>query len=131
MSRVASYKGLGAPASLIEIVTPGSTTYTLSDDQQNKLLCFKTGAAQINLPTPEEGMIFNIFFLESPTQGSTATKVLSSGYDILCAATTAKGVANGSTAENGVGIRLIGLNGTRWLADRFGGSTLPITSTTT
>ena len=132
MSNKASYMGLGAPQSQVEIVSPGSTSYDLSLDQQGKLLAFNTGAAQINLPAPEAGMVYNIFFLASPTQASTATKIISSGdYDILCAATTAQAVANESTAENGVGISLFAINEFRWVASRFGGSTLNINSTTT
>jgi len=78
-------------------------------------------------------MVYNIIFLESPTQASTPTKIISSGdnYDILCDASTAQAVTNETTAENGVGISLIAITDFRWVASRFGGSTLNINSTST
>ncbi len=131
MSKLASYMGLGSPQSNVEIVSPASTSYALTLNQQGKLLAFETGAAQINLPAPETGMVYNILFLAGPTQATTPTKIDSSGYDILCDASTAKAVCNETTVENGVGISLFAINEFRWVASRFGGSTLNINSTTT
>ena len=130
MGNLASYKGLGAPNAAVEFLSTASTAVNLTVDQQGKLLIFDAGIRQLNLPAPEAGMKFSI--MNSTGGVSTVTKILSSGaYDILCAATTAKGVACESTVETGIIIDLVAINDYRWVASRRGGSTLNINSTTT
>lgn len=131
MSKLASYKGLGAPIfNDAEWLSTASTSIDLTVDQQGKLLIFDAGIRQINLPTPEEGMQY--FVMASTGGVSTATKVLSSGnYDILVAATTGKGCAAESTVETGIIMHFFAINDYRWVANRLGASTLAITSTST
>jgi len=130
MGNLATYKGLGSPVFDVEFLGTGSTRITLTADQQSKLLISGGDARQIRLPAPEVGMVYNVFFSSGGV--STATKITSSGaYDILTAGTTAKGVANESTAERGVWVQLVAINSFRWVASRLGGSTLNINSTTT
>jgi len=101
MSRLASYKGLGAPLLDIEQLSSASSVVNLTVDQQGKLLWFDGGIGRLNLPKPEAGMVYMI--MNSTGGVSTVTKILSSGEsDILTAATTAKGVGNASTVEAGV-----------------------------
>ena len=128
---LATYKGLGSPALLVENVSLATTRVTLTQDQQHKLLVLdgSTGSTvEIALPQPEEGLEYWLFF--STGSVSVATKVLSTSYDILIGDTTAKGVANASTVERGQGIHLIGISAGRWVADRFGGTTLAIVTAT-
>ena len=129
---IASYKGLGSALLGAESIGAVSTLYTLTQDQQGRLLVVgeTTAASRIRLPAPAAGMQYTIVF---SSQGvSSATKVTSSGvYDIQTAATTAKGVANETTAERGQIIQLTALNDFRWLAARLGASTLNINSTST
>ena len=129
---IASYKGLGSGLLRAESIGAVSTLYTLTQDQQGVLLFVgeTTAASRIRLPAPAAGMQYTIIF---SSQGvSSATKITSSGvYDILTAATTAKGVANETTAERGQIIQLTALNEFRWLAARLGASTLNINSTST
>ena len=134
MSKLASYKGLGAYNYGVEFLSTASTLVTLDYEQQGKLLIFngQTSASRIRLPQPEAGIVYNIFFTGAGGV-STSHKICSTvgGSDILCDATTKKAVANETTAQTGVGIQLIGLNEFRYVASRFGGSTLNINSTTT
>ena len=130
MSRLASYKGLGAPLLDVEQLSSASTAINLTPDQQGKLLWFDGGIRQLNLPKPEAGMQFMIM---NTTGGvSTVTKILSSGEsDIQTFETTAKGVANATTVEAGVIAHLIAINDYRWIASRMGGSTLALGAVTT
>ena len=129
---IASYQGLGGPLLRAESIGAVSTLYTLTQDQQGVLLFVgeTTGASRIRLPAPTAGMQYTVIF---SSQGvSSATKITSSGvYDILTAATTAKGVANETTAERGQIIQLTAINDFRWVAARLGASTLNINSTST
>ena len=124
MARLASYKGVGAPAQLVEALSVTSTLLTLTDDQQGKFLTWggQSSASRIRLPAPEAGMVYTIAF--NGPGVSTATKITSSGaYDILTANTTGKGVSNETTAERGQVIQLVAINDVRWLATRQGGTT--------
>ena len=133
MSRLASYKGLGAPQLRVENVSLASTRVQLTDAQQGALLVLDgtTGSTvEIALPQPETGMEFHLLFT---TGGVTAvTKILSTGFnsDILVAGSTAKGVANATTAEGGVYIRLVAVSDNRWMAFRQSGSTLALVTAT-
>ena len=129
---LATYQGLGGSLLRAESIGSVSTLYTLTQDQQGVLLVVgeTTAASRIRLPAPSAGMQYTIVF---SSQGvSSATKITSSGvYDILTAATTAKGVANETTVERGQIIQLTAFNEFRWFAARLGASTLNINSTTT
>ena len=130
MGNLATYKGLGSPVFDVEFLATNSSRLTLTADQQSKLLISGGDARQIRLPAPEVGMVYNVLFSSGGV--STATKITSSGaYDILCGASTAKGVANASTVEMGVWIQLVAINSFRWVASRLGGSTLQVQSTST
>ncbi len=130
MSRLASYKGMGAPLLQVEQLSSASTAVNLTPDQQGKFLWFDGGIRQINLPAPEAGMTFMI--MNSTGGHTTVTKILSSGEsDILTAASTAKGVGNFSTVEAGVIIKVTAINDYRWVASRMGGSTLALAAVTT
>ena len=129
---LATYKGLGALSARVEQVSLATTRVTLTQDQQGALLILdgSTGSTvEIALPAPAAGMIYNLFF--STGSVSVVTKILSTGvYDILVGGTTAKGVANATTAERGQGISLVAINEFRWIADRFGGTTLALATAT-
>ncbi len=134
MSELGTFKGLGAANFGVEFLSTASTLVNLDYDQQGKLLIFggQTSCSRIILPQPAAGIVFRVFFTGAGGVTS-AHKIISTvgGSDILCAATTKKGVANETTAQTGVGIELIGINDRRYVASRFGGSTLNINSTTT
>lgn len=134
MSELGTFKGLGAANFGVEFLSTASTRVNLDYNQQGKLLIFngQTTQSHIALPQPAAGIVFRIFFTGAGGV-STAHKICSTvgGSDILCAATTKKAVANETTAQIGVGIELIGINEFRYVASRFGGSTLNINSTTT
>ncbi|MHA2066516.1 MAG: hypothetical protein ACXABY_19260 [Candidatus Thorarchaeota archaeon] len=132
-----TYMGLGHPGypgEAVEFLSTASTVVTLNYSQQGNLLIFngQTSASRIRLPQPAAGMVYNILFTGAGGV-TTAHKICSTvgGSKIQCAGTTANAVANETTAQIGVGIQLIGLNDTLWLASRFGGSTLNINSTST
>ena len=129
---LATYKGLGALSARVEQVSLATTRVTLTQDQQGALLILdgSTGSTvEIALPAPAAGMIYNLFF--STGSVSVVTKILSTGvYDILVGGTTAKGVANATTVERGQGISLVAINEFRWIADRFGGTTLALATAT-
>lgn len=128
---LASFKGLGAPVIDVEFLT-ASTRIVLTNDQQSKILVLdgSTGStAEIALPIPAEGMMYTILF--STGAAGAVTKILSTGpYDILVGDSTAKGVANATTAERGQAIQLVALNEFRWAASRVGGTTLALATAT-
>ena len=130
---LATYQGLGAISARVEQVSLATTRVALTQDQQGALLVLdgSTGSTvEIALPTsPVAGMKYNLFF--STGAVTVVTKVLSTGvYDILVGDTTAKGVANATTVERGQGISLTAVNEFRWVADRFGGTTLALATAT-
>ena len=130
MSRLASYRGQGAPVLEIEELSTLSTAIDLTADQQGKLLIFDSGVGRLRLPKPEAGMVFMI--MNSSGGVSTVTKILSSGEcDILTGATTAKGVGHESTVEQGLITVLYAINDYRWVASRRFGSSLHIIAVTT
>lgn len=132
MSNKATYMGLGAPVADVEFLSTASTSVDLTVDQQNKLLVVDGAAIrQINLPAPEAGMSYHFVFNSSGGAASTATKVLSSGYDILVAGTTGKGVANETTAQGGAVFAVFAINSYRWIATRGSASSLNVNSTST
>jgi len=134
MSDLGTFKGLGAANFGVEFLSTASTALALTYDQQGKLLIFngQTSCSRILLPQPAAGVVFRIFFTGAGGV-SSVHKICSTvgGSDILCGATTKKAVGNETTAQTGVGIELIGINEYRYVASRFGGSTLNINSTTT
>jgi len=77
MSRLASYRGQGAPVLEIEELSTLSTAIDLTADQQGKLLIFDSGVGRLRLPKPEAGMVFMI--MNSSGGVSTVAKILSSG----------------------------------------------------
>ena len=129
---LATYRGLGELSARVEQVSLATTRVTLTQDQQGALLVLdgSTGSTvEIALPVPAAGMEYKLFF--STGAVSVVTKVLSTGpYDILVGDTTAKGVANATTVERGQGISLTAVNEFRWVADRFGGTTLALATAT-
>lgn len=133
MSRLASYKGLGAPQLRVENVSLASTRVQLTDAQQGALLIFDgstNSTGEIALPQPETGMEYHLLFTTGAA--GSVTKILSTGFgsDILIAATTAKGVANLTTVESGVYIRLVAISDTRWMAFNQGAGALALATAT-
>ena len=127
---LATYKGLAAPSLRVEAVSLASTRVTLTQDQQGTLLILdgSTGSTvEIALPTPEAGMEYWLYFTTGAA--GAVTKVLSTSYDIRVV-TTAKGVVNATTVETGQGIHLIARSDAGWIANRFGGSTLGLSTAT-
>ena len=129
MSRLGSYRGLGAPQWQVENLSTASTALTLTDDQQGKLLIWNAnaGAARINLPAPEAGMTFTIYFHEDAV--SSGTKIIANNagtFDFyLIDGTTgvAFAPADASTIEGGIGVTVTALNGLQWIVDKWGAST--------
>lgn len=130
MSRRASYMGLGTPQLQIEYLSTASTVVTLTDDQQSKLLIWNghdTSAVRINMPAPETGMQYSVYFQGDAI--SSGTKFIASSiaeYDFyLVDGTTAEvfAAADGSTVEGGVGVTMIAITDYRWIVDKWGCST--------
>ena len=137
---VATYQGLGAPSVPVSFISTVSTAYTLTQDDQGRLLIYngQSSAARFNLPTPEAGMSYEIFF--NSQAASSATKIIANAlgtYDIVVAGlggSTAVAVAVGTTAELGTGVKFIAINDTRWAAFQTFGTSLDsrnLESTTT
>ena len=129
MSRLATYNILGFADDRVEFLSTASTALTLSDDQQNKILVWggQAAASRINLPAPEQGMRYSVFFSDDAV--SSATKFASSGFDIYYAhqdqvQSTAAAVAYGSTLEGGMFVEFIALNEFRWAVLRASRTTL-------
>jgi hypothetical protein len=131
MSRLATYKGLGAPVLAIENLSTASTRVTLTNDQQGKLLVsanFSSGAA-IVLPQPETGMQYNIFFGSDAT--SAATRIVgNTGDSDIYSLTTAHvdstdaAVAYGSTAEGAKWLQFTAISDVRWAVTNCDVSTI-------
>ena len=118
---LASYRGLGSPSVPVEFLSTASTALTLTQDQQARLLVWngQSSAARINLPRPEAGMSYKIFF--NALAVSSATKIISNAagtYDMVlggvAAGSTAVAVAVGTTGELGKSLELVAINDTRW-----------------
>jgi hypothetical protein len=127
--------GLGGPQLQVENLTTGSTTLTLTDDQQGKLLVWngQTSAARICLPQPETGMPYHIYFHSDAASSGTKIIATSVGaYDVyLIDGTTGEcfAPADGSTVEGGIGVSLFAITDTRWIVDKWGASTLGFAAT--
>lgn len=129
MSNRATYMGLGSPLSRVEYLSTASTALELDASYQGALLVWQgqAGAARITLPQPSGfGEVYNFFFLADAV--SSATKILANdAQDFYIAdGSTERGVANGSTVEGGVGITVMSLSEHRWIADRWGASTIAL-----
>src|SRR3990167_10613004 len=85
---LASYRGLGVPSVPVEFLSTASTALTLTQDQQARLLIWggQAAASRINLPAPEAGMTYEIFFNGQAV--SSATKIIANAagtYDMVVA----------------------------------------------
>ena len=130
MSNLVSFMGLGARNREVELLSTASTALALTYEQQEKLLVWagQAGAARLTLPQGEPGMAYNVFFTADAV--SSATKILTPDTSdfYVVDGTTDRGIACASTVEGGLGISVYCINTNRWVADRFGASTLAIGS---
>ncbi len=113
-----------------EKLSTASTALQLTLDQQDKLLLWPghSSASRLTLPNAEAGLTFNIFFQADAV--SSATKILAKDTDdfFIEDGSTDRGAGVGSTIEGGVGITVIAIDNHRWIADRFGASTVALTA---
>ena len=121
MGRLGTYMGKGSLPLQVEFISLATTSITLTDDQQGKLLILDDSTAstvEIALPAPEAGMQYTLFF--STGAAGQVTKILSTAFDIKTDGTTEKGCVLASTAEDGQIMVFTAISDSRWLA--WGGS---------